>query len=69
MVAMTRVPPRMGPCAWSCAFLACRIMANPTVVDEGEKKPFKEMHHRNEETELSLSLDLPQVFVLYSLYG
>lgn len=41
---------------------------SPTVVDEGEEKPCKEMHHRNEETELSLSLDLLQVFMLYSLY-
>jgi len=44
------------------------LPVSPTVVDKGEEKPFKEMHHRNEETELSLSLDLPPVFVLYSLY-
>lgn len=42
------------------------VLATPTVVDEGEEKLCKEMHHRNEE--LSLPLDLPPCFVLYSLY-
>jgi len=39
----------------------------PTVVDEGEERPFKEMHHRNEETELSLSLDFLR-FLCYIHY-